>query len=873
MKEGALTEVTFGEWLKRQRMGRGLTREQLARQIGCAAVTLRKIEVEERRPSAEIVDQLIKIFEIPQQERTNFLKFARGDWTKTPGERSVELPWQASKSPRTNLPAPVTSFIGRDKEQNEVLDLLVKNRLVTLVGPPGIGKTRLSIEAARKILPDFPEGVFFVAFAPLEDPSLIALAIVQALGYVEAKNIPARQQLMDGIGEKQMLLVLDNCEHLIEEVAPIASDLISACSQLKILATSRESIRVPGEWLYPVPALEVPKESSSMNVETASKFPALTLFTERARAVRLDFALNADNIQTVSCICAQLDGLPLAIELLAARMRLMSPAALLELWNAQFILSADGVRAVTTRQKTLNNAIAWSYNLLSAEEQKLFAYLSIFSGGFTLDSAQSVFSRFFVEKPVRDLITSLLDKSLLQRIFNEHGEPRFTMLVTIQEFARERLRDMGDEAEVRNWHLAYFLDLAEQADHEIHGPTQVAWMDRLDTELDNFRAALDWGLSSGQTEKLLRLFAALGWDWLVRWSLSEYRHWLDTIRALPDIGNHPATYARILNLAAHQEWVAGNFGQARCFVEESQVIWLKLGIDGERGLAESLYLSGMILMIHYNLNGATSYLKQSLELHQKCGDRWGVAMTKFLLGNVTLWNDEDSSALFWLTQSLDLFHELGDPWGVATSAERLGELFLKQGNYEKARLYFDQLLRINEGLHFHQGIGVALCHLGTLYRYQGDYDQATHFYEKGLTTSRECGSKWSSTNILFWLGLVDLQRNDYQQAKQKIIDYYNVARAMYEGGIGECDFLTGMAAVAGGTNQPERAAKLYGAAQALFEVTDYRISPFDRAEFDRHIQIAEEKLGGAKFEDLMSEGRAMTMEQAIQYALELATSL
>src|SRR6185503_3991565 len=321
--------------------------------------------------------------------------------------------------------------------------------------------------------------VFFVALAPLDNPSLITLTIVQTLGYVEAKNVPARQQLMDGIGEKQMDLVLDNCEHLIEDVAPLVSDLLSACSRLKILTTSRESLRVAGEWLFPVPNLDVPKESSSINVETAAKFPALTLFAERARAVRLDFTLNHDNIQTVSSICAQLDGLPLAIELIAARMRLMSPEVLLTRMHNQYVLSADGMRALSARQKTLNDAIGWSYNLLSAEEQIFFAYLSVFSGGFTLETAESMFSAMFTTKSVSELITSLLDKSLLQRALDEHGEPRFTMLVTIQEFARTRLREIGKEAETRDLHLAYFLDLAEQADREIHGPEQVEWMDRL----------------------------------------------------------------------------------------------------------------------------------------------------------------------------------------------------------------------------------------------------------------------------------------------------------------------------------------------------------------------------------------------------------
>jgi len=429
--ENTLAEVSFGEWLKRQRKAVGLTQEQLAEQVSCSTSALKKIEAEERRPSAQIVERLAEIFNIPPNERTAFLRFARGDWASAPHETGGEIPWRASAiSTRSNLPATATSLIGREKEIVDVHDYLLRAdiRLVTLIGPPGIGKTRLSIESARTALPNFPADVFFVALAPLDDPALIAVTIAQALGYVGVRNISTNEQLKEGIGDKQMLIVLDNCEHLIEDVASLASGLLSACSHLKILATCRESLRIPGEWLYPVPAFDVPSENSFIDMETASNFPALILFAERARAVRPDFVLNAENIKTVSAICAHLDGLPLVIELIAARMRLMSPQALLERLNDQFILSADGMRTASTRQKTLQNAIGWSYNLLSDEEQKLFARLSVFSGGFTLEAAETIFPRTVSEKSVTDLIALLLDKSLLQRIPNERGEPRYTML-------------------------------------------------------------------------------------------------------------------------------------------------------------------------------------------------------------------------------------------------------------------------------------------------------------------------------------------------------------------------------------------------------------------------------------------------------------
>ena len=425
------TELSFGEWLKRKRKALDLTREDLAKQVGYSAATIRKIEDEERHPSTQVVERLAEVFNIPQTERSLFFKFARGDLKSAPAQSGEDTPWRGSpRSTLTNLPAPTTSLIGREKEIVDIRGYLQKAdiRLVTLVGPPGIGKTRLSIESARAALPDFPDGVFFVPLASLDDPNLIPSAMAQALGYVGARNLSTTEQLKEGIGDKNILLVLDNCEHLIEVVASLTSDLLSACSHLKILATSRESLRILGEWLYAIPAFDLPTEGSSLAVENVSKSPALMLFAERAR----------------------LDGLPLVIELIAARIRLMTPHALLERLSAQFVLTADGMRAASERQKTLRNAIDWSYGLLPPEEQKLFAYLSVFSGGFTLDTVEAMFSQFSMNKPVPNLIASLLDKSLLQPDTAERTETRYTMLMTIQEFARTRLHQMGEETEIRN---------------------------------------------------------------------------------------------------------------------------------------------------------------------------------------------------------------------------------------------------------------------------------------------------------------------------------------------------------------------------------------------------------------------------------------
>jgi len=867
-----LADISFGEWLKRRRKAQGLTQEQLAVKVNCSTSALRKIEGGERRTSVQMAELFADSFNIPSSERKAFLKFARGDSQSDDGKyTNEESPWHSTPSHRSNLPSSVTSLIGREQEIVDISEYLLKAdiRLVTLIGSPGIGKTRLSLESARKTTSNFPDGTFFLALAPFDDSSLVASAILQSLGYVETKNQSAIEQLIEGISNKKILLILDNFEHLMDDTAPLVSRLLSACPRLKIMVTSRESLRVSGEWIYSVPTLRTPKEVSSIDLKTAATFSAMTLFVERARAVRSDFVLNASNIQAIASICVQLDGLPLAIELIAVRIRLMSPQALLERLNDQFIMSTNGMRAGSERQKTLQDAIGWSYKLLSLEEQKLFIYLSVFNGGFTLEAVESMFSNIFINKPVRDLIALLLDKSLLTHSMDEQDEVRYDMLATIQQFALNHLRSMDIESEIRNLHLTCFIGLAERADKEAHGPNQIEWMDRLNNELDNFRAALHWCLSSGQTFPCLRLFAALAWIWNVRWSRSEQSNWFHKIRAMRGVDEHSEYYARILNSAGLREWRMGNYREARSILEESLAVWLKLGIgnDNDLGRAEVLNRLGMVARWgESDTNRAESYFNQSLALFQKLEDDWGVAWNLFHLGGVASDRDQDQAALSFLEQSLSLYKELGDPWGVGRVTQFLGMLYRKLGDYKKAHFYFDQHLKNDESLHFMDGVSVALSNFGSLYSLQGDYGQAEQYYLQSLTISREYGMKADTGVNLYNLGLLALHQNDFPKALLYFLDYFESARTTNEEMVAH-KFFIGLAAVAGGTNQPERAAKLLGTAQAIFDTTDNLFSPFDRAELDRHIQRARDQLGMTAFEAYLVEGREMSVDQAVAYVL------
>lgn len=832
-----MADVSFGEWLKRRRKGMGLTQQQLAARINYSTIALKKIESEERRPSPDVVERLAEVFNIPLEERRKFLRFARGDWRSVPAEVEEDISWRVpSQSPRSNLPSSISSLVGREQAIIDIRHYLSREdiRLVTLIGPPGIGKTRLSIETARTQLSNFSDGIFFIALAALETASRLTHTIAQALGFVEAKNIPARQQLMNGIGKQQMLIVLDNCEHLIEDVAPLTAEILSACSRLKILATSRESLRVPGEWVYSVPVLDVPQESSSIPIEAVSKFPALTLFAERARAVRSDFVLNAENVRAVSSICAQVDGLPLAIELMAARMRLMSPQALLDRLSGQFILTADGMRPSSERQKTLNHAIRWSYNLLSAEEQELFAYLSVFSGGFTLDAAEVMFSQNFAGNSISNLVASLLDKNLLQRVLEReaHADGRYIMLVTIQEFARERLLEMGKETSTRNRHLTYFCELAEQASSQLRGARQLAWLDRLDAEYGNIRAALNWAQERGVTIEGLHLLIDLEFFWIWRAHVQEPILTLEDLLAQPLPADQTQTFARGHRLAWRLHAIMGSRIAAQVHAQEDERLSMLLGGEGKVDRAWARLRS-----IAWNTAVGPIQIRQKFdkvfEVLQEIGDQSETAQWFKRMGEALMNSGDLMGARQALERSLRLYRECGDSIGMFYPHQSLAILALKEGNYAEARTRLEELLHFCRQLRLNLWIDIPLWLLGVIAIRENDYERARGWYMECLLFDRQIG----------------LQRQ-----------------------LAEC--LIGFAGIANAEKRLERGAQLLGAAETDMEARGPSpLEHYDQIEFERLTAVLRGELGNATFEALVSQGHAMTMEQAIDYALETSANL
>jgi predicted ATPase len=809
-----------------------LTQDQLALQISCSTSALKKIEAEERRPSTQMVEQLAEIFAIPPNERGAFLRFARGDWQSAPLEIRQEAPWHTSvEPPASNLPARLTSLIGREKEIAAVDEYLRKIdiRLVTLIGPPGIGKTRLSIEAAREAFSAFPGGVFFIALAPLEDPNLIAPTIGQALGLVEATDPSPLRRLEKSIGAKKLLLVLDNVEHLVEETAPLVSTLLSACPGLKILATSREALRLLGEWLYAVPPLKIPSVNSAIPVEAASRFSALALFVERARAARSDFVLHPNNIKTIALICARLDGLPLAIELIAARARFMSPQMLLTKLDDQFVLSADSVRAVSARQKTLHNAISWSYNLLTEPEQILFRRLSIFAGGFALEAAQAVCGRDEWEgKDLFDLLGRLIDKSLVvaEGVSARH-EPRYSLLETIREYALQKLNQSEEARTLRLRHLTFFADMVEEAERNFKGPLQGGWYHRLDHELDNLRAALTWFEGTSHAEIRLRLAAGLWRYWKSRGQSSEGRRHLQ--RVLDGLPPGPARQtpacARALTAAGSLAYYEGDFAYSEQSRKDALAIFRKLG--DQVGIADCLNGLGNTAISQGHYDAARQFYEESLAMRRELGDTWGVARLLGNLGLLAYFQMDYAQAHALHSESLALFRELRDDEDIANELVNLGDVALHQAELATAQAFYTESAAISGGLKDQWGFAYAIMGIANVALEQGDFAKAYSLY-------RECLPMF-------------LEEADH---------------------IGLPYALESVAALAVKKNQLQKAIRLFGAADALRKSTNSPMPLPNASAYQKNISVLQGHLDRTRFEAAWNEGYSMTMGQAVAYALE-----
>jgi predicted ATPase len=723
---------------------------------------------------------------------------------------------------RNNLPGQPTPLVGREREVAQVCEQ-VRNpdvRLLTLTGPGGTGKTRLGLQAAAELMDEFESGTFFVPLAPIIDPTLVAPTIARTLDLESGDQTP-EELLRDYLRDKQTLLLLDNFEQVLG-AAPLVTELLSISPNLKALTTSRIPLRLYGEYEFPVPPLEVPDPRRTQSLKEVTQYEAVRLFIERARATNPDFTITSDNAPAVAEICARLDGLPLAIELAAARIKLLPPRAMLDRLDDRLKLLTGGARNLPERQRTLRGAIEWSYELLDAGEKTLFARLAVFSGGCTLEAMEAICdAERELPLDILEGASSLLDKSLLRQEEGAEGEPRFVMLETIHEYARERLDESDEAEEIRRLHAEYFLALAEQGESELRRPEEAKWLERLEIEHDNMRAALSWTLESEEAERGLRLAGALWRFWWMRGHYIEGRRWLE--EALAKDSRTSAARAKALEAVG---WLADEQGD----------------IDRAVAAAEE----GLSLSAGTEIIDAAPFLRT--------------------LGSAAYVRGDHERAAQLYDESLALSREARDERGVASSLLQLGNVLSDRGDHDKAKRFYEEALALSRKLDDNALLTSSLISAGAEFLLQGDHERGAVLNQEAARLLRERGNRGSLQYALDNLGWAALMRGDQQQAKSLHEESLELSWELGDKLVA-AESLEGLACSAA-TGEEERVARLFGAAETLRESVGYRQAPRERALRQPFLDAARSRLEEATWGAAWAEGRAMTFEDAIAYALE-----
>jgi len=728
-----------------------------------------------------------------------------------------------------NLPVQFTPFIGREQEVAAVQRLLCRKevRLLTLTGPGGVGKTRLAVQVAATASSDYADGVHFVSLAPITDSELVVSTIAQALGVREQGSQPLLDSLKDHLGDRQLLLLLDNFEQIMS-AAPVVVELLVVAPALKVLVTSRAPLHLSGEHELVVPPLSLPDMQDLPPLDRLTHFEAVRLFVERAQAVQSDFAITEENAAAIAAICHQLDSLPLAIELAAGRIKLFPPQALLPRLTNRLKLLVGGARDLPSRQQTLRATIAWSYDLLDQAEQPLFRRLAVFVGGCTFEAAEAVCDTHRdLGVDVLDAAAQLVDKSLLRQGAQTDGEPRLLMLETIREYALERLAASGEEETILRQHATFFLALAEKAFTKMFSAEQSTWYNRLEVEHANLRAALRWTLERQEAEMGLRLVSVLYRFWRLRNHAHEGRGWLAQVLSQPGAMARTAVRARALTGAGFLAFAQGDFPEAQRLLEESISIGREVGAAGKRYLARALAALAHVRLSQGNPGDTRELARESLQLSQEVGEAWDTALALHHLGKATGELGDPLAARALLEESAALFRIAGDRQVLVLPIDTLGLVALQQGDYVGARAQFEEALLIAQETGAEQYHADALAHLGTVALRMGGSQQSASLYQQSLALNRVLGNR--------------------------------------EGIAGD---LAGLAEVASLLGQPERSARLFGAVEKLREVGNTRISPLRRAEYERIVGSIRAHLDEATFAEAWAQGCAMPLEQAIAFAVE-----
>jgi predicted ATPase/serine/threonine protein kinase/DNA-binding CsgD family transcriptional regulator/Tfp pilus assembly protein PilF len=733
--------------------------------------------------------------------------------------------------PLWKVPTTFTSFIGREQDVAAIEAMLLRPevRLLTLAGIGGIGKTSLAIQIASHMRSSFADGVCFVGLASTFDPALIPSIIAETLGIQQVGNLSIFDQVKLFLREKQLLLILDNFEQLVT-AASLVEDLLAACPTLKIIVTSRIVLRLRAEFEYQVMPLTLPELEWSPNDTGIRQSTAVALFVQRAKMVNPNFQLTQSNAHTIAEICVQLDGLPLAIELAAARIRLLPPQALLNRLSKRFEVLTGGAVTLPVHQQTLRNTLKWSYDLLDAHEQQLFRRLAVFERGWTLEAAEALGNanrEVQDDLLILDDLASLIDKSLLRQIEHEGTEPRFLMFMTVREYGLECLRENREEAFIRRAHADYYLALVEEAEPHLKGEQQLLWLRRLDREQENLRAALNWLITHEEGEKALRFCVALWWFWQTRGYWSEGRRWLKAALALSEA--RAKTSVRALALSAVGE-LAGH-----------QTDWQE----------------------------AQQLLSESMTIFKEVGDDAGYVLPMSTLGWVLLRQGDYAAAVPLMEDCLAKCRQLGRNWDLARVLLRLSNYLQLQGDLEQALTLTREALTLSRELGDRTLITHALNNLGYWLYLHGDLEQAKALAQEGLTLARELGGKLIILTTLETLGSIFLTQGSLEQAISCFTEGYSLSRELGNE-LFVAWYLLGLARVAMAQHQLKSAARLFAGADVRYNLNK-QMGPKERDDHERMIRSVRARLGEQAFIAAWAEGRKMTPEQILAAPDELET--